>query len=68
MLGLSHSSQITSIMYAIYHQSHVNPDKEFELTWDDRKAVQKAYGKEFLIFFFKLSSSYILHMVYSSYG
>ncbi|CAC5387251.1 MMP21 [Mytilus coruscus] len=44
VLGLSHSSQITSIMYAIYHQSNVNPDKEFELTWDDRKAVQKAYG------------------------
>lgn len=45
VLGLAHSSQVNSIMYAIYHQSNINPDKEFELNWDDRKAVQKVYGK-----------------------
>lgn len=44
VLGLAHSSQTSSIMYAIYHQSSIDPNKEFELSWDDRKAVQKDYG------------------------
>ena len=44
VLGLAHSDQTHSIMYAIYHQSSIDPDKEFELSWGDRKAVQKDYG------------------------
>lgn len=42
VLGLMHTDKKYSIMYAIYEKGSSNPD--FELGWEDRKAVQAVYG------------------------
>ena len=44
VLGLMHTDKKYSIMYAIYEKGSSNPD--FELGWEDRKAVQAVYGKK----------------------
>lgn len=38
-----HTNKKYSIMYAIYEKENSGP--EFELGWEDRKAVQRVYGK-----------------------
>ena len=43
VLGLAHTDKSYSIMYAIYNEN-IDPQKEFELGWEDRKEVQKLYG------------------------
>lgn len=43
VLGLIHTNKKYSIMYAIYEKENSGP--EFELGWEDRKAVQRVYGK-----------------------
>ena len=43
VLGLAHTNKSQSIMYAIYHGTALSP--EFELSREDRKDVQKIYGK-----------------------
>ncbi|KAK3595878.1 hypothetical protein CHS0354_014708 [Potamilus streckersoni] len=42
VLGLLHTEKKYSIMYAIYEAATASPD--FELNWEDRKAVQRVYG------------------------
>ncbi|KAL4232259.1 Matrix metallopeptidase 21 [Mactra antiquata] len=42
VLGLLHTNKKYSIMYAIYEKENSGPD--FELGWEDRKAVQQVYG------------------------
>lgn len=42
-LGLAHTPKSYSIMYAIYEGTGFQPD--FELGWEDRKAVQEIYGE-----------------------
>lgn len=42
VLGLMHTNKKYSIMYAIYEKENSGPD--FELGWEDRKAVQRVYG------------------------
>lgn len=42
VLGLMHTNKKYSIMYAIYEKENSGP--EFELGWEDRKAVQRVYG------------------------
>lgn len=42
VLGLLHTHKKYSIMYAIYEKENSGPD--FELGWEDRKAVQQVYG------------------------
>ena len=42
VLGLMHTNKKYSIMYAIYEKESSTPD--FELGWEDRKAVQQVYG------------------------
>lgn len=43
VLGLLHTEKKYSIMYAIYEKEHSGP--EFELGWEDRKEVQRVYGR-----------------------
>ena len=57
VLGLMHTNKKYSIMYAIYEKENSNPD--FELGWEDRKAVQRVYGKisrYYLYYYFILAS------------
>ncbi|XP_046372126.2 matrix metallopeptidase-21-like [Haliotis rufescens] len=43
VLGLAHRNKSYSIMYAIYHGFEMQ-QPEFELGWEDRKAIQQIYG------------------------
>ena len=43
VLGLPHTDKKYSIMYAIYEKENSGPD--FELGWEDRKDVQRVYGR-----------------------
>ena len=49
VLGLAHTNRSQSIMYAIYRGALLSP--EFELSREDRRKVQKIYGRLALLCF-----------------